>query len=78
MKFTLRVKDGPKDLAFVEGRDVGSINMADFAQLIEMEQLLERMFGHRFHIFQVLGDETWPIAKPDQAVPVNPDDAITT
>lgn len=52
-KFTLEIKSGPNSIVFLEGVKTLSgdqITMADYEQVIETEQFLEKLFGLRFHI----------------------------
>jgi hypothetical protein len=54
MRFQLVVKNGQDTLATVEGhqKSGADITVDDLKKLIEVEQFLERMFGHRFHILE--------------------------
>lgn len=53
-QFELVVKDGLTVLATIKGRELpdDSVRLSDKNKVIEVEQYLERMLGHRFHINQ--------------------------
>lgn len=55
-QFKLTVKKGLEVLAEVEGRPVSwdMITVHDLQRTIEVEQWLEKMYGLRFHITEVL------------------------
>lgn len=52
LQFRLTVKSGTKTLAEIKGREVdGDLTIQEVTEkVIETEQFLERLTGHRFHI----------------------------
>lgn len=52
MRFEITVKNSHIQIAHIMGRDVDAkhISVADIEKVIEVEQYLERLTGHRFHI----------------------------
>lgn len=52
VRFEIVIKNGPHVLADVMGhkRDGLVVSMEDVNKVVEIEQYLNRIFGHRFHI----------------------------
>lgn len=53
MKFQLVIKEGPKTILDLTSRcslQASSVTAADFKEVLEVEKLLERLTGYRFHI----------------------------
>jgi len=52
MRVTVTIKDGPKVVAEATGREVSdtTVTIGDLKKVIEVEHLLERITGLRFHI----------------------------
>ena len=56
MKFTMVVKQGPKELAKFEtqgDKEAALVTMEDVNKVVETEQYLERLFNLRFHIHMI-------------------------